>query len=343
MRRLPLAVQTLYADLVQKITPGAPAPGSISIRTVHGVERIYSTERHGAARIQRYLGHASDPAVAAEAQAVQREEAIAKQRRKSITMLKAAGVQGPSREVGRVLEAMARAGLFNTGMILVGTVAFQIYPALMGYDLSSSAMMTQDMDFVAADAKATITLTANAEDGDREATAGAADLLTVLKHADPSFSGVPNLDRKAHPNRFTTQSGLDVELLTPIRSRDDENPVALPALGASAVPLHYLEYLVQDAMPAVALHGAGVPVVLPQPARYAVHKLIVAQLRDSHSGKRAKDLVQARALMEVLDDGDPDALADALDDALARGPKWRKHVNAGLRQIGRPTEPSGQH
>lgn len=341
MRRLPLSVQTIYADLVQKISPDAPLPGSISVRTVHGVERLYSTERHGATRIQRYLGPAQDAAVALLADTIRREEEIAKQRRKNVTMLKSAGVQGPSQDVGRVLEVMSRAGLFKTGMVLVGTIAFQSYPILLGYDLSGSGMMTQDVDFVAASVKASIQVPIGGdEDADGlQANPGNLDLLSLLKRADASFIGVPNLDRKAYPNKFTAANGLDVELLTPVRKRDEDNPVALTALGASAVPLHYLEYLVQDAIPAVVLHGAGVPVVVPQPARYAVHKLIVAQLREAHSSKAGKDRLQAKVLMDALDDGDSDALADALDDALSRGPAWRKHINAGLRQIGRATQP----
>ncbi|PTM38678.1 hypothetical protein C8D03_0151 [Bosea sp. 124] len=343
VRRLPPSVQTLYADLVQKVSPDAPVPGSISIRMVHNVERYYSTERHGAKRIQRYLGPVHDPAIVAMAEAIRREEAIAKQRRKNITMLKSAGVQGPSQEVGRILEVMSRADLFERGMVLVGTIAFQTYPILLGYDLSASGMMTQDVDFVAANVRVSIGGRANAdaeEPGDRTAPKSL-DMLTLLKRADDSFVGVPNLGRKTYPNKFTATNGLDVELLTPVRKRDEDNPVALPAWGASAVPLHYLEYLVQDAMPAVALHGAGVPILVPQPARYAVHKLIVAQLRDAHSGKAGKDRVQAKALMDVLDESDPDTVADALDDAISRGLAWRKHVNAGLRQIGRNARVDG--
>lgn len=337
MRRLSLSVQTIYADLVQKLSPNAPLPGSISVKIVRGVERLYASERYGATRIQRYLGPAHDPAIVAIADTIRREEELAKQRRKNITMLKSAGVQGPSRDVGRVLEVMSRAGLFRTGMVLVGTIAFQTYPILLGYDLSGSGMMTQDVDVVAASVKASIGASVIGSDDDDGIAQPPAtlDMLGLLKRADPSFVGVPNLDRKAYPNKFTAANGLDVELLTPVRKRDEDNPVALAGLGASAVPLQYLEYLVQDAVPAVVLHGAGVPVLVPQPARYAVHKLIVAQFREAHSSKAGKDRVQAKVLMDALDDGDPDALEDALDDALSRGLSWRKHIEAGLGQIGR--------
>ena len=110
--------------------------------------------------------------------------------------------------------------------------------------------------------------------------------------------------------------------------------MALPALRAGALPLQFLEYLVEEAVPAAVLHGSGVRVTVPQPARYAVHKLIVAQLRGHETAKRGKDLAQASAIMTALDAIDADALDDALDDARERGPRWRAHVQAGLAAIG---------
>jgi hypothetical protein len=326
MRRLPLPIQTLYADLLQKLS-GRPAPryGSISPKTVDGVVHLYAVEQEGPKRVQRYLGPQSHPDVVALADAIRGEAEQAKQRRKSITMLKAAGLPAPSVEVGRVLDAVARAGLFDAGLVLVGTVAYQHYPALLGCTLDAAAMMTQDADFVAA----TVNLRLAAEG---EVTG---DLLAVLRRADPSFEAAPALRRNAFPCRFTAQTGLDVELLTPVRRRSEASPVDLPGLKAGAIPLHYLEFLVEDAVPAIALHGAGVRVTLPAPARYAVHKLIVAQLRDVDRAKRGKDLAQAAALTAALDNVDPDALSDAIDDATARGPKWRAHVDAGLKAIGR--------
>jgi len=85
----------------------------------------------------------------------------------------------------------------------------------------------------------------------------------------------------------------------------------------------------------VALYGSGVPIVVPQPARYAVHKPIVAQIRSHASARRAKDLAQARELIDVLGLADPPSLDDAIEDARRRGGKWKMHVDHSLREIGR--------
>lgn len=342
MRPVPLNVQTLYADLTQKVLQENGMPGSISRKVVGGKTYLYAVERHGAARIQRYLGPEHDPAAQAAADGYRRQSDLARSRRNAITMLKAAGVSAPAPQVGRLLEALSRAGLFQQGLILVGTVAYQLYPLILGHELDEAAMATQDADFVASNVRLVVDGTDESmpdETGDAEpaASAGRSEggLLSILKRADATFAPAPTLKRNGLPFRFTASSGLDVELLTPVRHRREEEPVPLPGLRAGAVPLHFLEYLVDHAFPAVALHGAGVRVALPLPERFAVHKLIVAQRRGAGSPKRGKDLAQARALFAALETVNPDAVEDALDDARGRGPAWRSHVEAGLRQIGR--------
>jgi hypothetical protein len=77
-----------------------------------------------------------------------------------------------------------------------------------------------------------------------------------------------------------------------------------------------------------------VSVIVPDPSRYAVHKLIVASRRvDGTIGaaKRDKDLRQAALLFEALDVanrlGD---LADALHEAWERGEAWREAIQVGI-------------
>jgi hypothetical protein len=59
---------------------------------------------------------------------------------------------------------------------------------------------------------------------------------------------------------------------------------------------------------------------IPRPARFAIHKLVPAQRRGASDRiKRAKDLDQARALLEALRAHDPFALEGALEDARTQG------------------------
>ena len=91
---------------------------------------------------------------------------------------------------------------------------------------------------------------------------------------------------------------------------------------AFASPLQYLAYLIADAVPTIALIEGGIPVTVPQPARYAVHKLIVAQVRRVDAAKRNKDLKQAKELIEAIELSSPTSLEDAFHDARKKGRGW---------------------
>lgn len=86
------------------------------------------------------------------------------------------------------------------------------------------------------------------------------------------------------------------------------------------------------------LHKAGLPVVVPAPERFAVHKLIVSTRRPGDGigrAKAAKDLVQAASVIEALAlahrQGD---LGLAWSEAWERGPSWRDALRDGLRALG---------
>lgn len=63
-------------------------------------------------------------------------------------------------------------------------------------------------------------------------------------------------------------------------------------------------------MDAAVLYRAGIAVRVPQPARLAVHKLILAQKRGGDTSKRAKDLKQADAVISALRASDLFAFRD---------------------------------
>jgi hypothetical protein len=261
----------------------------------------------------------SDSAVLAEIDHVRAEAEQARLRRQQVSLIKRAGVPAPRREVGRLVEALARAGFFDTGMILIGTVAFGCYPALLGHKFENALLQMQDADFAVASIAD---------------VRGDADILEVLRRADPTFRASPTLDNRDLPRRFKSGSGLDVELLAPVGNRTEGQAIAIPGTGASAVAIHDMEYLLEDAVPALMLHGAGIRVKVPSPMRYGIHKLIIAQDPGRNPMKKAKDLDQARQLFGWFSDNEPDAFADALIEAAARGPKWRGNMAKSLLHLG---------
>jgi hypothetical protein len=94
--------------------------------------------------------------------------------------------------------------------------------------------------------------------------------------------------------------------------------------------LRFLDYLIENPVPAVALGRRPVLVRVPQPARYAVHKLIVSQERDKKFAlKTQKDLEQSFDLQKALETLHPESLAEAFEEVRRKGPGWRKRVKAG--------------
>jgi hypothetical protein len=93
--------------------------------------------------------------------------------------------------------------------------------------------------------------------------------------------------------------------------------------------------LLAEAIPAAVPYRYGVLVNVPQPARYAVHKLIVATRRAQTAAKARKDIAQATALIRVLAEDQPDELARAHREAMSRGEQWRRALTHGANRMPR--------
>jgi hypothetical protein len=93
-----------------------------------------------------------------------------------------------------------------------------------------------------------------------------------------------------------------------------------------------MEFLLEDVDQAAILSAVGAVVAtIPDPARYALHKLLVHVERSKHNAEKAlKDLQQSAALIEVLAEFRRDSLISLWRDLLARGPGWRSRARKGL-------------
>ena len=318
MKQIPLNLMTLYADLAQRLALRDARPGSISTKTDKGKKYLYAVHKDGRARLQRYLGPVDDPAARDAAEQVRRAELEAKELRSVVSVLKTARVPAPTIAQGRILEVVANAGLFDRGITLVGTVAYQTYACVVGAYLAAGSYVTNDIDLSVAEFVA----------GDCQQ-----DIGTILKRADPQFEPYWHANDKL-PRIFRTPS-FRVDIITK-HGRGRASPVLVEKLGCAAAALSFQEYLAEETIEAVALYGPGVLVRVPAPTRYALHKLIVAQQRGSTElAKRQKDLRQASELIDALIETDEAALQDSLDEARDRGKGWRSAINASLKEIGR--------
>jgi hypothetical protein len=219
------------------------------------------------------------------------------------------------------VAALARAGVFRLRSVLVGTVAYQSYPAIIGAKLSNSLLQTGDVDI------AQFTSISVAVDDQTP------PMLEVLRGVDRSFREIPHTAGHRYTTSYIGKGGLRVDFVTPNEGPDTDRPQSLPALKTDAQPLRYLDFLIHEPVKAVMLHGSGVFVHVPAPERFAVHKLILALERPPGVAKRDKDVTQAGALIVALAEKRPEDLQLAWEEAYERGPQWRKLLLGGMKLL----------
>uniref|UniRef100_UPI003AECA39B nucleotidyltransferase family protein n=1 Tax=Paracoccus sp. T5 TaxID=3402161 RepID=UPI003AECA39B len=297
--------------------------GTPTLVTRNGRGYWYDSFRVGTEVRKRYLGEDS-PDMAAHMAALREDLAPAEQRRRDrarlVRLLRAEGFLGLDPTSGSLMAALAAAGVFRLGGTVVGTHAFRLYEGELNLRLSlEQTAQTDDLD-IASFERLSLAL----ED------AAAPPVQQVL--ADFDFAPAPSLEPgRAWRWRQTTGNAL-VEFLTP--AFGEEGLRDLPALGVQAQALHHLNYLIAEPVPAAIPYRSGVLVQVPRPERFAIHKLIVADRRRADDRmKSAKDRAQAAVLIEILAQDRPEDLAEALEDARDRGPRWRDRIDASLSRL----------
>jgi len=143
MRELSLLDQTAFADLVQKTLDAEfdeeyPENGSFLKQERRGKLYWYfkgyekSLSGGEGRRYLKYVGPVSDPAINGRVERFERVKVGYRVRREIASRLRAAGLPAPSRIEGAVLSGLSRAGIFRLRAVLVGSIAFQTYSALLG-------------------------------------------------------------------------------------------------------------------------------------------------------------------------------------------------------------------
>jgi hypothetical protein len=335
MKSIDLMYQTMLAELGQRSLDAAwtadlPSDGRFTPVTVKGKRYWYFDRPDGqGSRTRRYVGPADDADIAKRVETFKEEKDDLRARRRMVSSLtRDGGVIAPDKMSGDVVEALAAGGLFRHRGVLIGTVAFQTYSGILGVRLPRAAILTGDTD-VAQDYAIS-----------SEVNDSLSPILDLLQGVDPSFRAVPHRSGGAASSAFATKDGYRVEFLTSNRGSDDDidHPAKMPALGgAIADPLRFLDFLIRDPVRTILQHKSGVPVTVPDPSRYAVHKLIVASRRHTDGQgavKRDKDIRQAALLFEALQQTRRASdLALVYNEAWERGPAWQKGIRAGAAML----------
>lgn len=239
-------------------------------------------------RVAEYLGAAAEVATAEKVEAAKQEMAeqarIADYSRK----LRALGFYSADNSTLVTVAALFNAGVFGGGGVLIGTHAYGVILNELGAS-ASPFPMTEDVD-VARGARIEV------------AAVPEAGLLGLLEQTGLPFNEVPTLKRGGPSTSYRVRGrNLKVDLLVPARGKPYV-PIAVPELGAHAMSLPYLEYLLRDTTPAMLIgRDRMVPVTVPHAGWFCLHKLALYSLRTgADNPKREKDVFQAAVLAQAL-------------------------------------------
>jgi len=329
MERIGGETMVLYADLRERlevfeaIRSIASLPGEFTAKVVKG-RTYYYYQTTLPDRSQIYIGPDSDEVrrLKAARQAGEKDvQADEKMLQRLASQIIAGGVMPVITDMARIIHRLSDSGVFQVGGVLVGTVAFQILGQHLGVSWAGDSRMTQDVDIASSTNVAVAVPDLKA------------DVPSALESLQMGFFPVPRLSHKEPSTSYAIRGRtLRVDLLTPAR-RGSTEPIFIRRLNAAAMPLKYLDYLIEEPISAAMISGTPCLVKVPQPARYALHKLIVSQERDvTAAGKKRKDLLQARNLLEILRVDRPGDIDIAREELMKRGAGWLKKVESACRE-----------
>ena len=320
LAKTPLPTQNLLVNAVETARSQSHIdlvpPGHIALEPKARGGRYAYWCRFVAGKLERqYLGPEGEEnhqAAAAELEQLKLHQAAAKSLRKL-------GFESVEHDAALVIAELSNAGVFAGGGVLIGTRAFGALLNTLGWQ-ATPHLGTQDVDL--ARPAALKLVTPLGDDG----------FFQLLQKTGLRFAPVMGLERPPGPPTSYKVVGKDlkVDLLVPSRLKTKPYAtVSVKELGAHATSLPFLQYLT-DAPSDTLVIGRDhlIPVRVPQPGRYAMHKLVVADIRSgADNPKVEKDLVQAGILAAILTSDDQEELLTAARDLT---PAMRKHARNSL-------------
>jgi len=332
MEPLGIQAQTAFAELVERLQARAATrtvarlSGSFVTKTVKGRAYWYfKTSVPARGQVEYYLGPDTEAlrAVVEEHRSAQvdetREEAAIAELTGMLRVARAMLLDVPS---ARVVRALADAGLFELGGVLVGTHAFIALGNVLGVRWRR-ATRTQDID-IATPRNLSVAVPRLE-----------ADLPSVLDGLGMGFLPVPGFDPRHPTSSFKVRGReLRVDLLTPHDRGPQRGPIGIPRLNVAATPLRFLGYLMEDAFATAALDGGATLVRVPDPSRFALHKLLVSARRSvAEQTKANKDRMQAAEVLDVLASERPRDVRAAASALRSSFPGAVRYVRSAARSL----------
>lgn len=325
---LPIETQTLYAELLERTLAAelrrsfADLNGGFVKRMPSGRPFWYFRSSDGAGGQREFYVGPDDDATRRIMDEYERQRASAVDDNdgviRMVAMLRSGGITLTDAPSARIIRGLGAAGVFRLGGVLIGTQAYTAIGNAMGVRWASG-LQTQDVDLGASRVLGV---------GLPQTPQLLADLPAAIETLQMGF--LPHVQPRAvmRPTSFIVQGKeWRVDFLTEPRGRDRDNPVLIKRLNVFAQPMAFMGYLLERTFDALVIGADATLVRVPEPARFAVHKLLLAGNRTlRQQAKAAKDRQQAFEVLSFLQHERPGDISLAVEDVLHRGPNWAKRV-----------------
>lgn len=192
-------------------------------------------------------------------------------------------------EPAKIIQAINEAGLTDD-LTIIGTHALYAYEALAGVHMKTELLASGDVDLLI-DPRKKITISAHRIDQD--------GLLGLLKNVDRSYQPLPGSTFRA-----VNDQGFMVDAVMPMGDLRAVSSSAFDSGEMQAVEVPSLQWLVNaPKVKATAIAGNGHPILLraPDPRAFSIHKAWLSQEVSRDPRKKPRDLAQAKACYDLLD------------------------------------------
>jgi hypothetical protein len=236
-----------------------------------------------------------------------------------IRLLGREGFQLADSRTFATLAALHNHGFFAAGGLLAGSHAYGVILNRLG--VRAPSYRTEDVDLARRGALAFVSQPKQS-------------LAEILRDSGIELVELPQLDARTPATSYKQRgrSTFQIELLAPARG-EEIGSIAVPELKAHATTLPFLAYLLNESQFTTVLAREGSCAVrVPLPERFAIHKLIVSELRRVGDTKVQKDRTQATVLCAALGESHPGALATALHEIPRRAVKYFRRALDSVRE-----------
>ncbi|MDQ7827356.1 MAG: GSU2403 family nucleotidyltransferase fold protein [Candidatus Eremiobacteraeota bacterium] len=215
------------------------------------------------------------------------------------------------RFVDRILKALSEEGLLEH-FLVVGSWCIYFYKHMFKDSLKAPLWKTTDIEFDTSSLKKapkTVDISRFLRDFG----------FLVRYHGDEGYTTYE------HPE-------LIIEFFVPQVGDGRTNPYKIPGFGINPQPMRFLSMLEDEAL---TIDYNGLPIRVPRPANYSIHKLMISTERKNPT-KAEKDRQQALALWDMLrDSGEEDALKAVFSKLSSRQQKLARKSLEILGESGR--------